>query len=90
LLKVDFRPAVVREMDAEKFRAEATKLLADAGDDGTALEPKVDDLLGKIAGLKTKADAGDWQAEADMAQALRSSDDLFWRLRTFAALNNPR
>ena len=89
LLKVDFRPSVVRETDPVKFRAEATKLLADAADDGVALKPQVDELLAKIGALKTKADAGDWQAEADMAAALRGADDLFWRLRTFAALNNP-
>lgn len=89
LLKVDFRPQMVREMDLDKFRAEATRLIAEAAEDGAALKPKVDELLGKVAGLKTKADAGDWQAEADIAQALRDSEDLFWRLRTFAALNKP-
>jgi len=89
LQKVDFRPMLVREMDPEKFRTEATQLLADAADDGAALKPKVDELLAKIGGLKAKADAGDWQAEAEMAEALKDSDDLFWRLRTFAVLNRP-
>ena len=89
LEKTDFRPKVVREMDLDKFSAESAKLLTDAADDGKAFKPKIDKLLAKVAGLKKKADAGDWQAEADMAQALRDSDDLFWRLKIFAALNNP-
>jgi hypothetical protein len=89
LQKVDFRPALVRETDPEKFGVEATKLLADAADDGVALKPQVDELLAKIGALKAKADAGDWQAEADIAQALRGADELFWRLRIFAALNTP-
>ena len=89
LQETDFRPAVVREMDLDKFRAESAKLLADAADDGKAFKPKTDELLAKIAGLKAKVDAGDWQAEADLAQSLQDSDGLFWRLRTFAVLNNP-
>ena len=90
LQQTDFRPLLVREMDLEKFRAESTKLLMDAADDGKAMQPKVNELLAKIGGLKTRADAGDWQAEADMATALRDSEDLFWRLKIFAALNAPQ
>jgi hypothetical protein len=89
LEKTDFRPAVVREMDLEKFTAESARLLADAADDGKAFKPKIDKLLAKVTTLKKAADAGDWQAEADMAQAQRDSDDLFWRLKIFAVLNNP-
>ena len=89
LQETDFRPAQVREMDIDKFRAESAKLLADAADDGKAFKPQIEEVLAKIAVLKAKADAGDWQAEAEMAQLLQGSETLFWRLRTFAILNNP-
>ena len=90
LEQTDFRPLLVREMDLDKFRADSAKLLLDAADDGKAMQPKVAELLTKIGGLKTRADAGDWQAEADMATALRDSEELFWRLKIFAALNAPQ
>jgi hypothetical protein len=85
----DFRPAAARQLDVEGFKAEAAKLLADAADDGKALQPKVDELLGRMTALKGKADQGDWTAEAELANALETSQDLFWRLRTFAVLNAP-
>lgn len=90
LQQTDFRPALVREFDPERFRAEATKLLADAAEDGTPLAPRVEGLLTTVGGLKARADAGDWGAEADMAQALRDSEEMLWRLRCYAVLNNPR
>jgi hypothetical protein len=49
----------------------------------------VEELLSQIAALKTKADAGGWVAEAELASALQNSGDLFWRLKTFAVLNAP-
>lgn len=88
LVQADFRPARVREMDLDKLQADSAKLLADAADDGRQFRPKIDELVGKIGALKPKADAGDWTAEADIAQLLRDSDDLFWRLKIFAALNS--
>ncbi len=85
----DFRPAAARQLDVERFKAEAAKLLADAADDGKTLQPKVDELLVRMTALKGKADQGDWTAEAQLADALETSQDLFWRLRTFAVLNAP-
>lgn len=88
LQQADFRPVLVREMDLEKLKAESAKLVAEAADDGKAFKPKIDDLMAKVAALKAKADAGDWTAEADIAQLLRDSEDMFWRLKIFAVLNS--
>jgi hypothetical protein len=85
----DFRPQAVRELDYNRLKADSLKLLADAAEDGKAMEPRVQELLAKVADLKTKAESGDWPAEADLASSLIDSDDLFWKLRTFAVLNNP-
>jgi hypothetical protein len=89
LEEADFRPEAVRKLDFEQLRAEALKLVADAAEDGQALEPRVQELLAKVTELKTGMDQGDWMAEADLATALADSEDLFWKLRAFAALNSP-
>ena len=89
LVQTDFRPEPVRLLQADRLQSEATKLLADAADDGKALQPKVNELLSRVAALRAKAGQGDWQAEADLATALQDSADLFWRLRAFALLNGP-
>ncbi len=87
--ETDFRPEPVRQLDFERLRSEALKLVADAAEDGKAFEPRVQELLSKITELKGKADGGDWMAEADIATTLSDSEDLFWKLRAFAALNSP-
>jgi hypothetical protein len=79
----------VRLLEPDRLRAEALKILEDAGEDGKALEGRVHELLSKIDAQKAAADGGDWIAEADLATALTDSQDLFWKLRTFAALNSP-
>jgi len=89
LQETDFRPRAVRELDFEAQRAEALKLLADAAEDGKTLEPSVQELLAAVEVLKAKAEGGDWVAEADLATRVADSADLFWKLRAFAALNNP-
>ena len=89
LVETDFRPEPVRQLDTPGLAAEATRLLADAAEDGEALKPQVDDLLSRVAELKPRADEGDWTAEADLAELIRKSADLFWKLRAFAALNRP-
>jgi len=87
LLATDFRPEIVRALDLAKLKAEAAGLLADAADDGVALKPKVDTLLKQVEELSAKGQSGDWQAEADLAGVIRNSEDLFWKLKTFAVLN---
>ncbi len=89
LSALDFRPGPARLFDAERFASEAHDLLARAADDGAALEPQVRDLIARTTALKAAADAGDWIAEADLCAALRESEDLLWKLRTFAVLNDP-
>jgi hypothetical protein len=89
LQQADFRPAAIRALELDKLRAEAEKLLAEAAEDGAALRPQVNELLARAAALKGQADQGDWRAEADLASALVNSEDLFWKLRAFAVLNNP-
>jgi hypothetical protein len=87
LQATDFRPEVVRALQFEQLKAEATGLVNDAAEDGKALKPKVEALLAQVEGLAAQAQAGDWQAEAELAQVLRDSADLFWKLRAFAVLN---
>ncbi len=87
LQAMSFRPALVRELDLAEFTAETQRLLEAAGVDGDALRPRVEKLLARVTELKPKADAGDWPAEAELAETLRASDDLFWKLKTFAVLN---
>ena len=89
LEEADFRPEPVRQLDFDRLRTDALQLLADAAEDGKAAEPRVQELLTKVADLKGKAEGGDWLAEADLASSLLDSQDLFWKLRAFAALNNP-
>jgi hypothetical protein len=89
LIQADFRPELVRRLDLGRLKSEAAKLLADAGDDGKALQPKIEEMLFRTEALKAQADGGDWGAEASLAAVLQDSSDLFWRLRTFAALNAP-
>jgi len=90
LQEADFRPRAVSATDVAKLKAEAATLLAEAADDGKPLKPKIDELVTKIAALKAQADTGDWTAEADLAQVLGDSEDLFWRLRIYALLNRPQ
>lgn len=87
LVATDFHPEAVRQTDPERLKREAQQLLADAGDDGQALRPKVEELLARVTALKAQGDSGDWKAEADLADALEGSSDLFWKLRIFAVLN---
>jgi hypothetical protein len=89
LEQTDFRPPAANGLDADALKSEATKLLADAAEDGKALQPQVEGLLSQLAALKPKAGAGDWGAEADLADEVESSTDLFWKLRAFAVLNRP-
>ena len=80
-------PEAVRTLDADRLRAETDALLASAADDGAALKPQADELLAKVRTLKAQAEQGDWSAEADLATALEGSEDVFWKLKTFAVLN---
>lgn len=89
LIAADFRPSTVQTLDVAAMRAEATRLLTDAGDDADRLRKQVEDLVDKIAALKAGADAGDMGAEADIGAQIEASADLFWKLRAFAVLNNP-
>jgi hypothetical protein len=88
LREADFRPAPVRALVLEELRAEAQTLLAAAAEDGVALKPQVDELLARVADLKARADQRDWRAEAELASLLAGSEDLFWKLRAFAVLND--
>jgi len=87
LLTLDLRPGPVRDLDLAKLKADAVQLIADAADDGAVLKPKVDGVLKQVEELSARAQAGDWQAEGELAGLLQSSQDLFWRLKTFAVLN---
>jgi len=89
LTATDFRPEPVRRLDATQLGSECARLLAEAGDDGQTLRPKVDEVLSRVAALKGKADQGDWVAEAELADVLQKSTDLFWKLKAFAILNSP-
>ncbi|MGC9318095.1 MAG: hypothetical protein ACP5KN_08675 [Armatimonadota bacterium] len=87
LTDISFRPEPVRELDLGAFTAETTQLLDAAGEDGEAMRPEVEKLVQRVTVLKPQADAGDWAAEADLAELLRTSSDLLWKLRAFSVLN---
>ncbi len=87
LLSLDFRPSVAQSLDLAAMKTEAAQLLADAAADGATLKPKVEAVLKQVAELAAKGEAGDWQAEAQLAGLIRSSEDLFWKLKTYAMLN---
>ena len=87
LTETSFRPQPVRELDLAAFTAETNRLLEAAAEDGDRLRPKVEELIAGVAELKPRADAGEWDAEADLAEMLQTSSDLFWKLKTFEVLN---
>jgi hypothetical protein len=90
LISADFRPQAVRELQAERLRAEASRLLAAAADDAQPYRAQVNQFLARVAVLAPPAKQGDWKAEADLASVLAESSDLFWKLRAIAVLNNSR
>lgn len=87
LVATDFRPARLWDFDLEDLRAEAVGLLADAAEDGARFEEQVHELLTRAADLHARAQEGDLAAEAELANLLEDSEDLFWKLRAFALLN---
>lgn len=89
LTATDFRPPALATLDLAALRTEAQQLLIEAAEDGETLRGPVDDLFARLADLQPKAAGGDWSAEADVIEALRGSEGLFYRLRIFAALNRP-
>ena len=46
-----------------------------------------DAVVKQVQDLVVKGQGGDWQAEADLARVMQSSQDLYWKLKTFAVLN---
>lgn len=87
LRRIDFRPKATQNLDVAIFSADMRRLLAEAADDGEALRPKVEKLLGRLGEERAKAESGDWQAEAGLSTLLRDSEELLWKLRIFALLN---
>ena len=63
------------------------QLLADAAEDGLALRPKVEAVVKQVEDLAAKGQEGDWKAEADLCDVVRNSENLFWKLKTYAVLN---
>ena len=90
LVEADFRPEAVRQLQADRLKAEATRLLAAAADDAKPYQAKVEGFLARVAALKPSAEQGDWKAEAELATVLADSADLFWKLRAMAVLNGSR
>lgn len=90
LQKEDFRPLPLQSLNLTALTTEATQLLADAAEEGKAYQPQMEKLLGEVTALKSDADAGDWVAEAKLAQTLSNSADLFWKLKAQALLNRAK
>ena len=44
-------------------------------------------MVKQVQDLAVRGQGGDWQAEADVARVMQSSQDLYWKLKTFAVLN---
>lgn len=89
LVALDFTPRGVQKLDLPALQAEGEKLLAAAAEDGKALQPKMKELLTRAQALQNKATGGDWLAQAELISLLDGSQDMFWKLRTFAVLNQP-
>jgi len=89
LAALDFRPEPVAKLDVPRLTAEATKTLAEAGEDAKPYRAKVEGFLQKVADLKPRADAGDWKAEADLANVIGEYTTVMWKVRMQALLNRP-
>jgi len=87
LAATDFRPLAAQDLDVAAFAEQTRTLLGQAADDGEALRPRVEELLGQLETAQTQAQEGDWQAEASLSALLRDSQELLWKLRIFAMLN---
>jgi hypothetical protein len=87
LTSIEFRPLDVASFEAAHAPAEVGRLLAAAAQDGIRFKVEAEGLVGKLVGLKTRADGGDWTAEAEFAQVAADYDALRWKLRIFALLN---
>jgi hypothetical protein len=83
----DFRPSPVQRLTFAEFEAETNALLAGAADDGEALRPEIEELVADVKANTEKGAAGDWQAEAALAGLLINSEELLWKLKIFAMLN---
>lgn len=90
LAEVDFRPASVTEIDLDQFRRDALDLLEAAGAEAASYSERVDNVLQQADVLRPSAQTGDWQAEAELGQLITGSQDLLWKLRAQAVLNNPK
>ncbi len=89
LREIDFRPEAVRVLNAPQLKADLTRLLAEAGEDGKVFQAKVTELLARVTALTAKAEGGDWTAEADLATTLANSAEMVWKLKAAAILNGP-
>ena len=89
LRALDFRPPLLAAFAAAAVPVELKALLAAAGEDGTALQPAATALVAKLVDIKTRADAGDWAAEAEFAQQFADYEALRWKLRIYGLLNTP-
>ena len=89
LVRTDFHPRAAQGVDVERVEAEATRLLAAAGDGGKPLKARVDELIGRINAAKAKTADDDWKAEGDMANLVASLEDMLWKLKIEALLNQP-
>lgn len=87
LQAADFRPLAVQSDSQDKLEAEASALLQAAGEDGVTVRPQVEEMLAKLDALRGPVTSGDWRAEAEAAGLVLSSDELMWKLRIHALLN---
>jgi hypothetical protein len=81
LRALEFRPPLLAAFDVVATPAELTALLTAAGEDGERLRPAAAALVGKLLDLKTRADAGDWTAEAEFAKQYADYEAMRWNLR---------
>ncbi len=87
LIATDFRPEPIQKLTFADFETQMNELLANAADDGEALRPRVTQLVADVKTHSGNSAAGDWEAEAKLAKLLIDSEELLWKLRTFALLN---
>lgn len=89
LAQATFSAEALVDFDPVAAQADIEKLLTNARADGQRMRAEISSLLRQLGQLKTSAEQGQWEAEAEFAELHPRYDALTWKLRIFALLNTP-
>ena len=84
-----FSPEALVRLDPAAAKAGLETLLTHARDDGERMRAEMSSLLQRLEELKSRAEQGQWEAEAEFSELHPTYDALTWKLRIFALLNTP-